>query len=166
MIRAYGSSFNGSADDTSDVFADIADNTIVLYSSSTAIVEKNAHVYLGSGGALAMTLAQPTAGSDDGKILKVSASTTHAHTVTCTSGLNGGADSVVTFVSAGQMATFHAYNGYWWIDIADVAGTPGPTGASGYSGSTGYSGYSGTSGYSGYSGYSGKSGYSGYSGTP
>jgi hypothetical protein len=161
MIRAFGSSFNGSADDTSDVFADIADNTIVLYSSSTAIVEKNAHVYLGSGGALAMTLAQPTAGSDDGKILKIQASTTHAHTVTCTSGLNGGADSVLTFAAAGQLATLHAYNGYWYVDLADITG--GTPGASGYSGATGSSGYSGF-GYSGYSGATGSSGYSGKSG--
>lgn len=169
MIRAYGSSFNGASDGTSDVFADVADNTIVLYSTATAILEKCGHVYIGSGGALAMTLAQPVAGADDGKILKISASTTYAHTVTCTSGLNGGADSVLTFAAAGQMATLHAYNGYWYVDIAAITGgTPGASGYSGATGSSGYSGFSGYSGYSGksgYSGYSGNSGYSGYSGT-
>jgi hypothetical protein len=119
MIQAKGTGWDGAADGTSDVYAGIADFPPTVYTASGAISDKNAFVILNAGSALAMTLALPVAGGlgvgDDGKCLKIISYTSQAHTITCTSGLNGGASSTITFANAGDGVTLRAYNGYWWI---------------------------------------------------
>ncbi len=125
MIQAKGSSWDGASDGTSDVYAGVSDFPPTVYTSSGAITDKNAFVILNAGSALAMTLALPVAGGlgvgDDGKCLKIISYTSQAHTVTCTSGLNGGASSVISFTNAGDGVTLRAYNGFWWIANAVTA---------------------------------------------
>jgi len=125
MIIAKGSSFDGNSDGTSDLFADVAHNICTEYAASGAIAEKNALVILTASSALAMTLALPTAGApgtgDDGKKLRILSKTAYAHTITCTSGYNGGGTSLITFAAAaGSSVTLTAYNGYWWIGDASI----------------------------------------------
>lgn len=74
-------------------------------------------VILAAAGALAMTLADPTAGADDGKELKIIDSTGHAHTVTTPANGINGSDHVATFGGTkGQVLTLVAYNGGWWAN--------------------------------------------------
>ena len=125
MIHAEGTSFDGASDGTSDVYADVAEKTITTYTASGAITDKNAMVILNAGTALAMTLALPVSGGpgagDDGKVLKITSETSQAHTITCTSGFNGGASSTVTFANAGDGVTLRAFGGYWWTSSAVTA---------------------------------------------
>lgn len=82
-----------------------------------AITIKHGLVPLTKAGVAAMTLAAPTAGTDDGKVLHIIAITGNAHTVTIANGLSGagaGAD-VGTFGGAvGDRVVLVAYNGAWY----------------------------------------------------
>jgi hypothetical protein len=69
---------------------------------------------LGSGGALAMTLATPTA-AQDGTELKIFAETAHAHTVTTAADIINGADDTVTFAAVGDTVTLIAVGGKWLV---------------------------------------------------
>lgn len=93
------------------------ENQTAVYTTAGAIAEKSGIVTIGSAGALAMTLAAPIDGSDDGKMLTIVAITAQAHTVTNTSpGFNsGGAGSdVATFGGAiGDSMILVAYGGVW-----------------------------------------------------
>lgn len=90
---------------------------VATYTSAGAISEKTGAVLIGSGGALAMTLARPLSGEDDGKILTITAITAQAHTVTnATPGFNaaGAAGDVATFGGAiGDSMQLVAANGVW-----------------------------------------------------
>ena len=92
-------------------------------SANGAITIKDGFVVLTKAGVAAMTLADPTATTDDGKELTVIALTANAHTVTIASGLNGagaGAD-VGTFGGAvGDRFTVVAYNGKWYASGVNV----------------------------------------------
>lgn len=87
-----------------------------VYSANGAIAIKNGTAIITKGSACALTLALPTAGTDDGKELSVMSTTAFAHTVTTpTNGLNG-ADHIATFGSAaGNCIELVAYNGSWWM---------------------------------------------------
>jgi hypothetical protein len=82
-----------------------------------AITIKHGIVPLTKAGVAAMTLAAPTAVTDDGKILVIVATTANAHTVTIANGLSGvgaGAD-VGTFGGAvADRVVLIAYNGIWY----------------------------------------------------
>lgn len=82
-----------------------------------AISIKSGIVVITKGTAAALTLAAPTAGDDDGKVLIIDSTTAAAHTVTVAGGLRGagtGAD-VGTFGAAiGNGVTLYAYNGSWY----------------------------------------------------
>lgn len=82
-----------------------------------AITIKHGLVVLTKAGVAAMTLAAPTAGTDDGKTLLIVAITANAHTVTIANGLSGagaGAD-VGTFGGAvADRVMLVAYNGAWY----------------------------------------------------
>jgi hypothetical protein len=69
--------------------------------------------------AAALTLAAPTAGTDDGKVLTIVSTSAAAHTVTqANPGFNNGgtASDVATFGAAiGNNLTVVAYNGRWYI---------------------------------------------------
>lgn len=73
-------------------------------------------VGLSKAGVLAATLASPTAGVDDGKIMFISAQTANAHTVTLTAGFNAGTTGtdVATFGGAiGDGMGIVALGGVW-----------------------------------------------------
>lgn len=92
-------------------------------SANGAITIKDGFVVLTKAGVAAMTLADPTATTDDGKEITVIALTANAHTVTIASGLNGagaGAD-VGTFGGAvGDRFSVVAYNGKWYASGVNV----------------------------------------------
>jgi hypothetical protein len=95
---------------------DIQETVPAAKTASAAIAEKQGLVRLGSAGALAMTLADPTNVTDDGKRLTIMASTAHAHVVTVTGGLAGGALNTITLGGAiGDMAELEAIGGKWFI---------------------------------------------------
>ena len=69
-------------------------------------------------GVLALTLAAPTAGSQDGMIIQISSTTANAHTLTATGLLQTGTASVnlATFAAqAGAGLTLMSYNGKWIV---------------------------------------------------
>lgn len=85
------------------------------YSASGAIAEKAGTVQLAGSAALAMTLADPTSGTDDGKELDIIATAAHAHTVTFTTALAGGANHKATFGGAlGDTLAIKALGGKWY----------------------------------------------------
>ena len=95
---------------------DFQESVPVAKTASAAIAEKQGLVRLGSSGALAMTLADPVAGDDDGKRLTLMASTAHAHVITVTGGIAGGALNTITLGGAiGDMAELEAIGGKWFI---------------------------------------------------
>lgn len=82
-----------------------------------AITIKNGTVLITKAGVCALTLADPTAGTDDGKALVIVSKTANAHTVTIAGGeAGGGAGSDVgTFgAAAGNWVRLVAYNGKWY----------------------------------------------------
>lgn len=81
-----------------------------------AIGIKNGKVILTKAGVAAMTLAAPTATTDDGKILRIVSVTAQAHTVTFPSGkINGGALTTATWTAAiGNSMEIIAYQGVWY----------------------------------------------------
>ena len=88
--------------------------------ASGAITLKSGIVYLTKSGVAAMTLADPTATTDDGKVLIVMAATANAHTLSnaAGSGFNaGGAGTDVgTFGGAiGDNIALTAYQGKWYV---------------------------------------------------
>lgn len=91
---------------------------VISVAGPTAITLKSGVVLLTrSGGAAAATLAAPTAGTDDGKILHVVATTAQAHTVTIANGLSGGGASADVGTFGGAVAdrvSLVAYNGAWY----------------------------------------------------
>lgn len=84
-----------------------------------AITIKDGVAITTKAGVCAMTLAAPTPGDDDGKILKVYAATANAHTLTQTTpGFNGGgtASDVGTFGGAiGDTISVVAWQGVWYV---------------------------------------------------
>ena len=83
-----------------------------------AITIKTGLVILNKAGAIAATLADPTATTDDGKVLRILSVTAQAHTVTIAGGLNGSGASadVGTFSAAiGNGVTLVAYQGKWYL---------------------------------------------------
>lgn len=92
---------------------------VELGAANGAIASTSGVVMLTKAGVAAMTLAAPTAGTDDGKVLHIVAATANAHTVTQTSpGFNNGgaASDVATFGGAiGDNLVVVAYNGRWHV---------------------------------------------------
>lgn len=92
---------------------------VATYTSAGAISETSGFVYIGSGGVLAMTLADPVT-ADNGKQLTIIASTAHAHTVSnaAGSGFNGGGagSDVGTYGGAiGDNLVLTANGGVWYV---------------------------------------------------
>ncbi len=87
-----------------------------------AIPPHTGHTYVvTAGSAQALTLAAPTAGTDDGIEIIVSSTTAFAHTITATGLLQTGtaAVNVATFAAqAGAGVTLMAYNGKWIVQAA------------------------------------------------
>lgn len=68
---------------------------------------------LNGAAALAMTLATPTTPAQDGIVLKLVATTTHAHKVTTAANKINGADDTVTFAAIGDVAILESVGGIW-----------------------------------------------------
>jgi len=100
-------------------------SAVEVESANGAIGIKQGLAALTKAGGAAMTLAAPTAGTDDGKVLRIVATTANAHTVTQTTpGFNnaGTSGDVGTFGGAvGDSLTVIAYNGVWYtLSIRNV----------------------------------------------
>jgi hypothetical protein len=83
-----------------------------------AIAVASGTVGLGSGGALAMTLATPANPADDGKQIFIVAETAHAHTVTTAANVikkaNASGDTL-TFANQGDNVVLEAIAGLWYV---------------------------------------------------
>lgn len=113
MIIAKGTSWDGVGDGTNDVYA----NTVSVateYTAAGAIAIKNGLAVINNNSAIAMTLADPIAGIDDGKKLIVVAKTSKAHTLTVASAFDG-THTVATYSTVGQNIAFIAINGKWYL---------------------------------------------------
>lgn len=87
------------------------------YTTAGAIAVQPGISFIGSAGALAMTLVDPTV-QQNGMIMTILASTAQAHTVTNTTGFGGGttARDVCTFGGAiNDGLTIIAFNAVWWV---------------------------------------------------
>lgn len=105
---------------------DVQETVPAAKTVGAAIAEKQGLVRLGSAGALTMSLADPTNVTDDGKRLTIMASTAHAHIITVTGGIAGGAHDTITLGGAiGDMAELEAVGGKWFLrpSINAVAST-------------------------------------------
>jgi len=112
------------ADVTGNLTGDVTGNVkggvqlpVTLAPADGAISVKMGIVLITKATAAALTLAAPTATTDDGKVLIIDSATAAAHTVTVATGLRGagaGAD-VGTFGAAiGNGVALYAYNGAWY----------------------------------------------------
>lgn len=90
---------------------------IQVLTDSGAITIKHGLVLLNKSSAIAATLADPTATTDDGKVLTVLSLTAQAHTVDIAGGLNGAGASgnLGTFAATiGSSFQVVAYQGKWY----------------------------------------------------
>jgi len=95
---------------------------LALASADGAITLKDGVVFITKAGVAALTLADPTDVTDDGKVLHFISKTANAHTVTIAGGLNGagsGADVGTFGAAAGNRFSVIAHGGKWWsFDVA------------------------------------------------
>lgn len=99
--------------------ADFTDN-FTTATDDGAVTAKSGTVFVTKAGVAALTLADPTATTDDGKVLRVISTTAQAHTLSnaAGSGYNGAgaAGDVATFGGAiGDNIVLVAYQGVWHI---------------------------------------------------
>lgn len=91
--------------------------SVQVISADGAVNIKNGLVIITKATALAGTLANPTAGVDDGAYLEIVSTTAAAHVITdATSGFNNkGASGTATFgIAIGNAFSIAAYNGRWY----------------------------------------------------
>ncbi|MGH9685284.1 MAG: hypothetical protein ACRD4S_16940 [Candidatus Acidiferrales bacterium] len=92
-----------------------ADKAVTDHTASGAIAQKQGIVTLTGAAALAMTLANPVAGADDGKILRIISKAAFANTVVVTTGYSGGTNKTATFGAAvGNLLDLVALGGVWY----------------------------------------------------
>ena len=89
-------------------------DTATHYVASGAIPVASGIAGLGSGAAIAMTLANPTVGQD-GTTIFITAETAHAHTVTTAANKINGTKDTVTFAAQGDGVVLEALNGVWVV---------------------------------------------------
>ena len=88
-----------------------------VFSASGAIQQRTSQVFLKGSSALAMTLANPTSGVQDGMTIEIIETSTGAHTVTTGSNGINGADHVATFGgAAGDNLVLVAFGGVWYVE--------------------------------------------------
>jgi membrane-bound inhibitor of C-type lysozyme len=89
---------------------------IQVISGDGAITIKSGYVFLTKGSAAAITLAAPTAVTDDGKEICIIAASAQAHVVTVTGAAGGAGQDVGTFGGAINDSTrLVARNALWYI---------------------------------------------------
>ncbi|HEX2907414.1 MAG TPA: hypothetical protein VHO69_11170 [Phototrophicaceae bacterium] len=89
----------------------------VVAPADGAITLKDGFVFITKATAAVLTLADPVAGTDDGKEITVISKTAAAHTVTIAGGLNGagaGADVGTFSAVIGNRFSVVAHNGKWY----------------------------------------------------
>jgi hypothetical protein len=91
---------------------------IVLSGGSDPIPAHAAATYIvTTAGVDAMTLAAPTAGTDDGKVVVVQSNTANSHTITATGLFHSGVSAALNLATfnpfAGATIVLMAYNGFW-----------------------------------------------------
>jgi hypothetical protein len=107
---------NSTGTHTGPVVGDVKETLQTAVITSVAITAKQGIVPLGSAGALAVTLADPTSGADDGKRLSIYCSTAHAHVITIAGGIAGGTNNTITFGGAiGDNVELEAIAGKWFL---------------------------------------------------
>lgn len=96
--------------------------TVTNYAANGAITQKEGTVTISKGSAAAMTLADPTTGTqagaigDDGRELHIISKTAFAHVVTLAGGIAGGANHTLTLGGAiGDMIRLKAIAGKWYL---------------------------------------------------
>ncbi len=96
--------------------------TVTNYSANGAIAPKEGTVTISKGSAAAMTLADPTSGSqalgagDDGKELTIISKTAAAHVITVASTLLSGTNNTITLGGAiGDLVRLKAIAGKWCL---------------------------------------------------
>lgn len=101
---------------TGDVTGNIQES-VNDYAASGAITQKQGSVTISKSSALAaMTLADPTNVTDDGKILRVISKTAKAHTVTVATTLLSGTNNTITLGGAiGDLVQLEAVAGKWCL---------------------------------------------------
>jgi hypothetical protein len=123
-MSARGTPIGGGTETKVSKSPDImADFPAYTESADGAIGIKNGRVYITKGSACALTLALPTAGDDDGKVLEVTDTTGFAHTVTTPSNGINGSKHIATFAGGiGQKLRLEAYNGGWYCVMSPPTG--------------------------------------------
>lgn len=87
-----------------------------VQTQSSAISLKNGTILLDQAVIpLALTLAAPIAGTDDGKILNITSLTAVAHTITGKWNGSGSTQALTWGGAIGDTATLKAYNGSWYL---------------------------------------------------
>lgn len=120
LVIPGGISGNGTSGSTLALGGNVATQTQVISATGAGVITiKSGTVLLTASGAATVTLAAPTAGTDDGCRLMIESTTAQAHTVTNTSpGFNNGstASDVATFGTAiANGFEVVAYNGIWYV---------------------------------------------------
>lgn len=87
-------------------------SVVTHYVAAGAIPVAQGTAGIGSAGALAMTLAQPT-NAQDGTVLFITAETSHAHTVTTAANGINGSKHTITFANQGDGVELEALAGVW-----------------------------------------------------
>jgi hypothetical protein len=89
---------------------------IEVDANSGAIGILQGNVFITKAGVAAMTLAAPTAGVDDNKVLTIVSTTANAHTVTTPANKINGNKLTITFGAvAGNQVELLAFNGTWFV---------------------------------------------------
>lgn len=91
--------------------------TVELTGANETPTLKHGVIVLNRGGAITVTLGNPTATTDDYKRLIFVSVTTQAHVVNCNHFGNGGdTEDVATFLNVkGSCLALMAYQGYWYV---------------------------------------------------
>lgn len=105
--------------DKPNMVVDLLEQNVEKLTGNGAITIKNGKVLLNKAGVLAATLALPTAGTDDGKVLEIVSQTAQAHTVTTPATGIDGTHTIGTFGGAiGDSIRLIAEGGFWWPCLA------------------------------------------------
>jgi hypothetical protein len=101
---------------TGAVVGDVQETLQTTITANGAIPSKQGVVRLAGSGALAVSIADPTSGTDDGKRVTIMATAAHAHVITVTGGIGAGTNNTITLGGAtGDMTELEAIAGKWFI---------------------------------------------------
>lgn len=126
MTQTVNSNFrvaSSSPDSPSVLAAALNATKTEIDTASAAIAIKNGRVALSAGSALAMTLAAPTAGTDDFSELEIFCDSAHAHTVTTPANKVNGNKHIITFAAAADYVKLIAYGGVWYAVVSTTTNT-------------------------------------------